>query len=136
MTNSVRCAEYLKCKGMISKNWCPETDCIHWAPHEYHNECQGDFCGTIKAATKCMASTPESVEEIDNELAGLIESAKKLGRELAVMAATEPALRDASDKMRSMWYDLSIHFGELDWDEAIEEMWEEAGLQSEEDAEY
>ena len=79
---------------------------------------------------------PESGEEVDTELTGLIESVKNLGRELAVLTATASALRDASDRLRSMWYDLDIYFGELDWDEAMEEMWEEAGLQSEEDAEY
>jgi len=79
---------------------------------------------------------PESVGYIDVELAGLIENAKNLGRELAVMAATAPALRDASDRMWSMLQDLDAYFDELDGDEAMEVMWEEAGVQSEEDAEY
>ena len=146
MSNIVRCTEYLKCKGMISKNWCPETDCVHWSPHEYQNECQGAFCETIESDTKCMASTPESVGEVDDELVGLIESAKKLGRELAIMDATAPVLRDASDSMWSMLQDLDAYFDALDWDEAIEgvearekameEAWERAGVQSEEDAEY
>ena len=136
MSNIVRCTEYLKCKGMISKNWCPETDCVHWSPHEYQNECQGAFCETIESDTKCMAWVPESVEDVDDELTGLIESARDLGRELAAMATTAPALRDASDRMWSMTHDLDAYFDELDWDEAMEVMWEEVGLQSEEDAEY
>ena len=75
-------------------------------------------------------------ESVDDELVGLIENTKNLGRELAVMAATAPALRDASDRMWSMLQDLDAYFEKLAADEDMDEMWEEAGLQSEEDAEY
>jgi len=178
MTSIVRCTEYLKCKGMINKNWNPEFDCIHWDSHGIQDECNG-FCSTVDASIKCIPADtdvaviklsdflkyeeymnkldieqgdryggicstlekdikciPESVGEIDAELSGLIESVKNLGRELAVMAATAPALRDASDRMWSMTHDVDSYFDELDWDEAMEVMWEEVGLQSEEDAEY
>ena len=146
MANIVRCTEYLKCAEMKSDDWDSKTDCIHWPPHEFievsndindeQGACYGGLCSTIDEYVKCMATTPESVGEISDELAGLIESAKNLGRELAVMAATAPALRDASDRMWSMTHDLDAYFDELDWDEAMEVEWEEAGLQSEEDAEY
>jgi len=75
-------------------------------------------------------------ESKTQELSGLIESAKNLGRELVAMAATASALRDISDKMWSMIKNLDDYFDELDWDEAMEVAWEEAGMQSEEDAEY
>ena len=134
MTNIVRCAEYLKCKEMISQGWNPEIDCEHWVPHEAISECYpSGFCETIGADADCL---PESVEEIDDELAGLIESANNLGRELVAMATTAPALRDASDRMWSILQDLDAYFDKLAADEDMEEMWEEAGMQSEGDAEY
>ena len=145
MTNIVRCAEYLKCIEMIRGNWNSKTDCVHWPPHEFieidtliteQGNCHGGYCSTIDEDVTCMACISESVESVDDELAGLIKSAKDLGRELAVMAATAPALRDVSDRMWSVLQDLDTYFDELDGDEDMEVMWEEAGMQSEEDAEY
>ena len=84
----------------------------------------------------CVDCGSESVNSADNEVVGLIKSAKNLGRELVGMAITTSALRDASDRMSAMLHGLDAYFDELDWDEAMETEWEEAGMQSEEDAEY
>ena len=145
MSNIVRCSEYLKCTEIDFDDWDSEVDCVHWLPHEFieisddedQGDCYGGFCSTIDASVKCIAYMPESVDSADDDqLAGLIKSAKNLGRELMGMSNAAPALRDASDRMWSMLQDLDAYFDELDGDEAMEVMWEEAGVQSEEDAEY
>ena len=75
-------------------------------------------------------------ESVDDELVGLIENAKNLGRELAVMAANEPALRVARDKMVELSREASEYLYNLTWDRSQKKVWEDVGLQSEEDAEY
>ena len=144
MSRIVRCAEYLKCIELEFDDWNSRTDCMHWSPHEFietssdedQGDCYGGLCSTIDESVKCMASTSGSVGYIDAELAGLIESTKNLGRELVAMVTTAPALRDASDRMWSILQDLDAYFDKLAADEDMEEMWVEAGMQSEEDAEY
>ena len=73
---------------------------------------------------------------MDDQLTVLAERVWKLGRSLARMGGTEAALRVARDRMVELSRELSEYLYNLTWDRAWEKMWKEAGLQSEEDAEY
>jgi len=73
---------------------------------------------------------------MDDQLTILVESVRQLGQELAETSYTEASLATASDEINSMQKDLDSYFVEIGWDKAMEKAWDEAGMQSEEDAEY
>ena len=52
------------------------------------------------------------------------------------MDTTEIALRIASGRIEDMAGNIDDYLFQLAWDRTLEKAWEEAGMQSEEDAEY
>ena len=73
---------------------------------------------------------------MDDQLTVLVKSVRRLGQELAEMDTTEIALRIASGRIEDMSGDIDDYLFNLTWERAIEKAWAEAGMQSEEDAEY
>jgi len=68
----------------------------------------------------------------------LVEWLKELGHELVKLDREYPvaALRYVSGKMAGVMDEVWDYLEGVDWELRMEEMWEEAGMQSEEDAEY
>ena len=73
---------------------------------------------------------------MDDQLTVLVESVRQLGQELAETATNEAALRSASERIDDVMADVWVYLDEIAVKIIMEEMWAEAGMQSEEDAEY
>ena len=116
---------------------CEEANCPHKEPHDFRSNefpCRRGYCSTVARSIECVS---ESMDETDDDqLTILVNAVRHLGQELVETSCTEASLATASDEINSMQKDLDSYFVKTGWDEAMEVMWEEAGLQSEEDAEY
>ena len=73
---------------------------------------------------------------MDDQLTVLVESVRQLGQELVEIDTTEIALRIASGRIEDVSSDINNYLFTLAWDRKLEKAWAEAGMQSEEDAEY
>ena len=73
---------------------------------------------------------------MDDQLTALVKSVRQLGQELVETEDSEAGLRVAGDRMEKVSGDLYSYFYKLVWDKILEKKWKEAGMQSEEDAEY